>query len=336
MDSKKRVVLRADANNQIATGHVFRLLALAEMLSLDFELIFCIQNTAKYILELIKLQVDQLIILSESFDYRTANLSKPQTEISFDLEDIITENDIVIADGYWFKESYQLAVKEKGARLVMIDDFGYLDYHADAVINHAPSMKKNFKENLYRAKFYYGMDYALLRDCFYKASNRSKSPSNINKVFICFGGGNQDAIIQKIFSALDKMEVIEEVHIVTNSPQKFKSSKSIQYYSNLSSLEISEVMRGCELSICPSSTIAMESFFVKMYLLTGLTAINQTFIHKGLITYENVSSVGDWNMVTEELIQKKLQLALDSWSRINDVFNYSFDNQKLLKIFKEL
>ena len=332
----KRVVFRADANDQIATGHVFRLLALAEMLSLDFELIFCIQNTWKYILELIKPQVDQLIILPESFDYRTTYLDEPQTEISFDLEDIITENDIVIADGYWFKEGYQLAVKEKGASLVMIDDFGYLDYHADAVINHAPSMKKFFEQNLYRTKFYYGMDYALLRDCFYKASNRFKRPSTIKKVFICFGGGNQDAIIQKIINVLDKLEVIEEVHVVTNSLQKFTNSKSIQYYTNLSSLEISEVMRGCELSICPSSTISMESFFSKMYLLTGLTSMNQTLIHDGLITYENVSSVGDWNVVTEELIKKELQLAFDSWSTTSDVFNYSFDNQKLLKIFNEL
>lgn len=336
MNSKKRVVFRADSNDQIATGHVFRLLALAEVLKVDYEILFCIQLTNEYILRTIKLQVDQLIILPASFDYSSPHINDSHSEIAFDLEDIIIEKDIVVADGYWFKESFQLSVKKKGAKLVMIHDFAYSDYYADVVINHAPFMKQGCEKKFDGTKFYYGLEYALLRNCFYDVSRRFKSITECNKVFICFGGGNHNTIIEKVVEALENFGMINEIYIVTSSFQQFKSLKKTICYSNLTSLEISELMWECQLSICPSSTISIESFFSKMFLMIGLTAKNQENIHNGLVEYENVRSIGDWNKATVEIITKELRLAFDCWNRANDVFNYSFDKKNLVNIIKKL
>ena len=48
---KKKVVLRADGNSKIGLGHVYRLLALAEMLKEDFECVLAMNDTDDFVLK---------------------------------------------------------------------------------------------------------------------------------------------------------------------------------------------------------------------------------------------------------------------------------------------
>ncbi len=333
---KQRIILRADANAQIATGHVFRLLALAEMLKPTHEVLFCTQTTNQQILDTIASQVDQLIILPEVFEYCLPSDKELDAEIPLDLRQIINEHDIVVTDGYWFRENYQLTIKKLGAKLVMIDDFANQHFYADAVINHAPYVKKEYYSYDSNTNLYLGLKYALLRKSFYNLSQQTKKIDTIKKVFICFGGGLYDSIIEKVIHSIQLINTIEEIHLVSPSDKQFKDSKNVYYYSNLSSDKISELMWKCHMSICPASTISLESFFSKMFIITGVTSDNQKNIHNGIVKYKNVASIGDWNNVSIEILTQKFQAAIRRWQTSDVSFDYSFNSNNLVDIIKTL
>ena len=333
---KQRIILRADANAQIATGHVFRLLALAEILKPAYEVLFCTQTTNQQILNIIAFQVDQLILLPEKFEYCLPCKKNNDAEVPFDLQHVIQKDDIVIIDGYWFRENYQLKIKKIGAKLVMIDDFANQQFYADAVINHAPYVEKEYYSCDSNTNLYLGLKYALLRKSFYNLSQQTKKIDTIKKVFICFGGGLYDSIIEKVIHSLQLINTKIEIHLVSPSDKQFKKSKNLFYYSNLSSIEISVLMWECDLSICPASTISLESLFSKMFIITGLTSDNQKYIHNGIIKYKNVESIGDWNNASIETLTQKFQVAIRKWQTSDVSFDYSFNSNNLVNIIKTL
>ena len=336
MKGKERIILRADANDHIATGHVFRLLALAEILKPTHEVLFCTQTTNQQILHTIATQVDQLIILQEQFEYCLPNNKELNAEIPFDLQHIIQEHDIVVTDGYWFREKYQLSIKKLGVKLVMIDDLANQFFYANAVINHAPGVKEENYSYDSNTKLYLGLDYALLRESFYKLSKQTKKIDEINKVFICFGGGTYDCIIENIIRSLQLINTIKEIHLLSPSDKQFKDSNNVYYYSNLSSEEVSDLMWKCHMSICSASTVSLESFFSKMFIILGLTADNQKNIHRGIIKHKNVSSIGDWNSTSVEILTQKFQAAIRNWQTSDVSFDYSFNSNNIVNIIKTL
>ena len=332
----QRIILRADANEYIATGHVYRLLSLAEILKPTYEVLFCTQTSNQQILDNIATQVNQLIILPEKFEYCLPNDKELNAEIPFDLQHIIQKDDIVITDGYWFRGNYQQTVKKLGVKLVMIDDFANQHFYADAVINHASHVKKeNYIYNS-NTKLYLGLKYALLRKCFYNLSQLTKRVDEIKKVFVCFGGGVYDDIIEKVILALHNIDAVKEIHLVSSSDKKYNISKNVYYYSYLSSNEISELMWECDISICPASTISLESLFSKMFIICGVTSDNQKYLHNGIIKYKNVASIGDWNKVTVVTLTHKFQELITKWQTSNVSFDYSFNSNNLLDIIKTL
>ena len=71
--------------------------------------------------------------------------------------------DWVVVDGYHLGSDYQRALKEGGARVLVIDDHAHLDrYHADVLLNQnlgAP----DYRDRAPGARLLIGPHYALLR-----------------------------------------------------------------------------------------------------------------------------------------------------------------------------
>lgn len=114
------------------------------------------------ILDNIAQLVDQLIMLPEQFENCSPSEKELIAEIPFDLQDIKHKDDIVVTDGYCFRENYQQAIKNQVTKLVMIDDFANQHFYADAVINHALFLRKKNSHNL-NINVYLGLEHALLR-----------------------------------------------------------------------------------------------------------------------------------------------------------------------------
>ena len=116
----------------------------------------------------------------------------------------------------------------------------------------------------------------------------------------------------------------------------------IKMHLHLSAKEIVELLRECDVVICPASSISLESCAVGVGLISGTTAANQIGNLNGLIKHKTLINFGDMNSLTSKDIKNKL-LKLIPYPT---VFNELISNQKqmidgksperLLNVFKKL
>ncbi len=320
MSLKKRIILRADANTQIGTGHVFRLLALAEMLSPTFEVLFCTQTNNQQILDTISSQVDKLIKLPGQFEYCLPSVKELNAEIAFDLKDIIKENDIVVTDGYWFRENYQLSIKKLGAKLLMIDDFANQYFYADAVINHAPGLSVDLYQGEPYTRYYLGLSYALIRKAFFEQP-RQDGLISANAVFIAFGGSDPCGLSVKyteyllkhtahrvhlLYSKLFQQNILQQINLL-----KKQFAKRLSISNNLQAKELILVLDNCHYAIVPSSTILFECLARRLKCITGHYTENQVMAYSGFIHEKYCVGLGDFRIHEQHTLPMFFQKADD-------------------------
>ena len=120
---KRKVLFRADASRKIGYGHFVRSLALADMLKDDFECIFYTQSPTSYQREQVS-DVCQLVEL-------------PEDDSKFPLFlDVLSGNEIVVLDNFYYTLEYQQQIKEKGCKLVCMGGPDRL-YAADVILSQA-------------------------------------------------------------------------------------------------------------------------------------------------------------------------------------------------------
>jgi len=186
---KKKIFFRADGNSKIGLGHVIRCLALVEILNNNFECVFLIHQPSDLSKKLIE-KYCHLVALNKGI----------KDELS-EISDLVGKNDILVLDGYNFDSSYQLAVKNKVKKLVMIDDQANWHYYTDLVINHGSSLiEKKYKKEDY-TKVLTGFKYSILRKDFLLAARKQRQVSIVDTLFICFGGADPFNATVKVLQA---------------------------------------------------------------------------------------------------------------------------------------
>ena len=158
---KQKVCLRADAGISIGYGHFIRTLALADILSAEFDCVFYTAEPNPYQIGEMQ-KVCSYVSLPEASKFETFLAALDGTEI-------------VVLDNYFYTTDYQREIKARGCKLVCIDDVHDMHYVADAVINHAPGTHESqFCKEDY-TKLYLGPDYLLLRKEFREATRKYTS-----------------------------------------------------------------------------------------------------------------------------------------------------------------
>jgi UDP-2,4-diacetamido-2,4,6-trideoxy-beta-L-altropyranose hydrolase len=111
----------------------------------------------------------------------------------------------LVVDGYRFGAEYQRALKEAGARLLVIDDYGHAGhYHADLVLNQ----NLYADEGLYarrdaHTRLLLGPRYVLLGREFTKWRGRGRDvPAEARKVLVTLGGSDPDNVTLRAVGTL--------------------------------------------------------------------------------------------------------------------------------------
>ena len=100
---KRKIYFRSDGNVNIGLGHVFRCLALTEILNDYFECIFVTRFVNDYIIEEIEKSCSDYIKLSE------------KNQVHFDeFISFVEKEDIIVLDNYFFTTKYQKQIKDIG------------------------------------------------------------------------------------------------------------------------------------------------------------------------------------------------------------------------------
>ena len=302
----KRVLIRVDGNSDIGFGHVSRCIALAEMIKDNFYIKFLIQPHDDKIIKTISHSGFDLIKLPVENNY--------EKEIDTLLPYIKIE-DILVIDGYNFKEDYQIALKPYCHKVVCIDDIHSYHFYAHAVINHSEHSKYAKYSCEPYTKLYFGSDYILLRKPFLKNSGFIQKPQNeINRILICLGGGDVENHTLKIINSLELSNLSIKInaivgpanpnyHLINNWINKHENSKlKIKLLSNLSADDMCAIMKKSDLIFTQPSTTAWEVCCLGIPMIIGIIAENQIKVAQSLENSEAAFNLGWYKDLTNDQI----------------------------------
>lgn len=215
MEENVPLLIRADASASIGTGHIMRCLALAQAW----------QNRGRDVL-FICAQITSLLeerIKAEGFKVRTISVkpgSQEDCKETFRLVEDGVSSPLVL-DGYHFDANYQLGLKERGCRLLVMDDYGHADfYHADFVLNqNVTAQEQLYARRNTGTQLLLGPKYALLRKEFseYRGWKR-EIPEKARKVLVTLGGADPENVTRGVIEALTGLELDVKVVVGGSNP----------------------------------------------------------------------------------------------------------------------
>lgn len=282
--TKRKIYFRADASATIGYGHFVRTLALADMLKDDFECTFFTTSPSAYqIGEMVK--VCAFVALNEDTKFEA-------------FLNLLTGDEIVVLDNYFFTTQYMQQIKDKGCKLVCMGDTKRF-FVCDAIINHAIPSSDAFKVVPY-TKMYLGFDYALLRKPFLECKHIAKEN---NHWFVSFGGTDYDNMTAKFVDMLDTNPTVRSITIVIGDAYKYR--KTLESYSKakilnkLSAIEMQMELSKAEYAIIPSSTVCIEALACGCKVISGYFVDNQVDFYNVLKSNHSVYPLGDLHEVID-------------------------------------
>ncbi len=321
---KRKIFFRADAGPEIGYGHFIRTLALADMLKDDFDCVFYTQTPTDYQ----KKEASTVCPLVE------LPASDSRLELFLDM---LTGDEIVVLDNYFYTTDYQKKIKEKGCQLVCIDDMHNTHYVADMVINHAMGIKKeNFSIEDY-TQLCLGTQFALLRRPFLDAIKKSapKPPkSTIERIAICFGGSDPFHLTEKALEDLLPGPSLQHIDVIVGT--HFKSfgkynDPRIHFHQSISAQEVANIFSSCDLAIVSASSVCLEALACGAMLAVGWYVDNQHEGYEILNATGWVVGLGDLTktsfkpLTSNAITQKPITI---HWSDIRQNFINAFNSLK--------
>ena len=340
---KQAIIIRADGGTAIGMGHIVRCLALADMLTNDFEITFAVQNPTQSALAAIHSITTNIISLPATTNY---------TDDAQHFTTTLKSNEIVVLDGYHFKTEYQQAIKYKGCKLVAIDDLHSWHQLADVVINHAEGVTKTMYSAQAYTQFCLGIDYVLLRKTFLQHNKIERCITSIDKVFISMGAADIGNLSLKFTKALASLPAIKEIHLMLGSInphlqeiEEFMNTHphvNIIKHFEINADQLAHLLHHCDVCICPASSISIESCAVGIGLVSGYSASNKLGNLAGLFKHKAVINFGDLNALTLDDIKNKFASLIAQPTVLNDLIAQQHkmidgkSPERLLKVFKSI
>lgn len=292
---KQKIFFRADADSSIGYGHFVRTLALADILKDNFDCIFFTQTPSPY-------QRQEIENVCRCYPL-------PSDETRFDkFIEYLMGDEIVVLDNYFFTTEYQQVIKNKGCKLVCIDDLHDKHYLADIVINPYIINKDAFSIETYTT-LCLGLQYTLLRKPFLQTIDYSKKEKD--HWLIAFGGTDYNNLTSKFVQIL-QMKGVSHISVLLGDSYKYSNTlqqeEGLTLYKNLSASDVAQLMQRCEYAILPTSGICMEALSQGCKVWAGYFVDNQQNLYSLLASNLHIIPLGDLNIVNGLDIDKEYQL----------------------------
>lgn len=214
-----KIVIRADASEQIGSGHIMRCLTLAEKLrELGNEIRFICRNFEGNLINFIKKKRFKVYVLKEiSLKSQPTNIYECLTDLwEVDAQESIeylVKNDIadlIIIDHYAIGNEWESKIRPFVKKIFVIDDLANRSHNCDYILD-----QNFFRNNDIRYEglinqdsiTLFGSKYALLREEF-RNNKKELLEGNIKKVFVYFGAADTTNETEKVIKAL--IEIAEK------------------------------------------------------------------------------------------------------------------------------
>lgn len=218
------LLFRADADEKIGTGHVMRLLALAQAWKAKGnKSIFLMASSQPGIEERIQREGMEVMILNKK--------AGSAEDAAITSKTVKSQNaSWLVLDGYHFDQTYQKKIQAEGIKILYLDDeANHSPYVAELILNqnlHARSELYGIASD----RLLLGNRYTLLRHEFLKEKGRVRS-GKIQNFLITLGGSDPQNVTLKCLHALEIIKPQCKVTVVLGAcnPHKEEIVKSISH-----------------------------------------------------------------------------------------------------------
>lgn len=296
-----KLVFRADGNSEIGLGHLYRLIAIANMLSDRHDCIFVTRESSTQ------------SVIPTKYNVHSIDTMGTDDEVFYIQEHFPANNHLLVIDGYDLQAAYQQKLKAAGYKIVFLDDMLGGEQYANVILNPSLGIKRKDYPGI--ASLGLGPQYAPIRPMFLEKSRQEGFPvihGKPSRVFICLGGADALGFTEVFIEMLMKMEGVRCIDVVAGAgntkllDQKGKFSDLINFHFNLSEQEMIELMEACDLAITSASTIAYEVCSLRRPLMIGWYADNQERLYNGLVEQELAYGLGNLNVVSSEQLMDQI------------------------------
>jgi len=308
---KNNIILRVEANVTIGLGHLVRCKSLADMLANFFNITFMSVEMPISVANNLKNAGYDVIFLNNNEDDEFVKM--------------LSNRDIVVLDGYDFGFSLQTKIREKGIKLVVIDDIPKGVYTADIIINHSPKVKStDYKIINKDCVFALGFDYAMLRNAFIEEARKPRSYKVIDSLLICFGGADKLNLTERAVKEAAKFEKFKKINVVTGPAYEHSESlkaliikdQRFNHYVDVSDQQMKNLMLETDIAILPTSGLLFEAIACKARIIFGMYSENQQLLYNLIREAEHGIDAGQF-------------LAKDIYNALEKSFKFSFSSNLL-------
>jgi UDP-2,4-diacetamido-2,4,6-trideoxy-beta-L-altropyranose hydrolase len=311
------LLIRADGDEQMGTGHVMRTLALAQAWQdTGGGVRYAMSTPSPGIVkrlnaESVEIDAVQAAPGSDGDARQTIELARRQNA------------DWIVVDGYQFSGNYQRLIKESGLRLLFLDDYGHADhYWADVVLNQ----NLHASENLYlsrepHTRLLLGVRFTLLRREFLEWRDwRREIPNLATKVLLSVGGGDPDNVTLRMMEALERIDDsnIEAVVLAGATNKHFAalqaaakgSPAKIRLESN--TRDMPSLMAWADAALGAAGSTSWERSFMGLPSLVVVLAPNQEPIARELAAAGAAGDLGSHDRLDVGGLANRLSSLLQS------------------------
>jgi UDP-2,4-diacetamido-2,4,6-trideoxy-beta-L-altropyranose hydrolase len=315
---RRKILFRADAGQSIGYGHFIRTLALADMLKDDFDCVFYTQAPTDY----------QINEMSSVCKYENLPLDDSRFDIFLEK---LKGDEIVVLDNYFFTTDYQRQIKQKGCKLVCIDDMHDKHYVADVVVNHGLARKEEFDCEAY-TKLCLGNQWSLLRRPFLEPIRSKKRE---NRLVVCFGGADPQRLTDKVITMLMELNTSYEITVILGETA-FLSEENrnrVVVKNKLTAQQMAELFETSVVGILPSSSVRIEAVSRGLKVICGYFVDNQQIGFERSLELKDILPIYNYNELSKLVLQKALK---DIEGFTFNIPDYSEVPSKYIKLMNSL
>ncbi|MHC4179218.1 MAG: UDP-2,4-diacetamido-2,4,6-trideoxy-beta-L-altropyranose hydrolase [Planctomycetota bacterium] len=320
------LLVRADAGPQTGTGHLMRGLALARAWqSAGGRATFASCCGVEGLRERIRVAGAGLVSLErphpDPADLKATLglLAKTQTE------NAPAAATWLVLDGYQFDSAYQQAIREAGARLLVVDDMAHLGhYHAHVLLNQNLDAERLDYTCDDDTALLLGCRYALLRPEFQRwRSFRRETPEAARRLLVTLGGADPDNLTGTVITALghldpSRLEVKVMVgsanpHLETLRGQIGRTSPEIELLTDVT--EVPELLAWADAALSAAGITCLELAFMQLPAVLLPLVEHQEPIARRLAAAGAATSLGRADRITAEAIARALSALCRDRSR---------------------
>ena len=306
----RTLIIRADASTKIGSGHLMRCIALAQ---------FCKSNISNVIF-ITSCNNEALLsrIIDDGFQVVRLEKAYPDPKDLEVMSKILNDNpgSWVVLDGYHFDSGYQLHLKEKSCRLLIIDDMNHHDhYYADIVLNQNINAEEISYSCEHDSCLLLGTRYVLLRNEFLTCTKlKFETPGTVRNLMVTLGGSDPGNVTLKIIQALNKLKT-SNLHVKVTAGPSHPQISSLRKAAGMAPFPIeiihnvrkmTDLMAWADLAISAGGTTCWELAYMGVPFAVIILAKNQERIAAGLDNAMAAINLGWYSSLTSDALTECL------------------------------